>query len=46
MVMPYNEFRNKPHDTIIHELFKVVDGKITEIQTIRLDRPHGWGGGW
>lgn len=46
MVMPYNEFRGKPHDTIIHELFKVVDGKITEIQTIRLDRPYGWGGGW
>ena len=46
MVMPYNEFRAKPHDTIIHELFKVVDGRITEIQTIRLDRPYGWGGGW
>ncbi|HVW67942.1 MAG TPA: hypothetical protein VHB68_03160 [Steroidobacteraceae bacterium] len=46
MVMPANEFRHKPHDTIIHELFKVVDGKITEIQTIRLDRPYGWGGGW
>ena len=46
MVMPYNEFRGKPHDTIIHELFKVVDGKITEMQTIRLDRPYGWGGGW
>jgi hypothetical protein len=46
MVMPYNEFRGKPHDTIIHELFKIVDGRITEIQTIRLDRPYGWGGGW
>lgn len=46
MVMPYNEFRAKPHDTIIHELFKIVDGRITEIQTIRLDRPYGWGGGW
>lgn len=46
MVMPSNEWRGKPHDTIIHELFKVVDGKITEIQTIRLDRAHGWGGGW
>ena len=46
MVMPANEFRHKPHDTIIHELFKVVDGRITEIQTIRLDRPYGWGGGW
>jgi hypothetical protein len=46
MVMPPNDWRGKPHDTIIHELFKVVDGKITEIQTIRLDRPLGWGGGW
>ena len=46
MVMPANEFRRKPHDTIIHELFKVVDGRITEIQTIRLDRQYGWGGGW
>jgi hypothetical protein len=46
MVMPANEFRRKPHDTIIHELFKVVDGKIVEIQTIRLDRQYGWGGGW
>lgn len=46
MIMPGNEFRGKPHDTIIHELFKIVDGKITEIQTIRLDRPYGWGGGW
>jgi len=46
MVMPANEFRRKPHDTIIHELFKVVDGRITEIQTIRLDREYGWGGGW
>jgi hypothetical protein len=46
MVMPHNEWRAKPHDTIIHELFKIVDGNITEIQTIRLDRPYGWGGGW
>lgn len=46
MVMPANEWRGKPHDTIIHELFKVVDGKITEIQTVRLDKPLGWGGGW
>ncbi len=46
MVMPANEFRRKPHDTIIHELFKVVDGRIVEIQTIRLDRQYGWGGGW
>ena len=46
MIMPFNEFRNKPHDTIIHELFKIVDGRIIEIQTIRLDRPYGWGGGW
>ncbi|MGH7169144.1 MAG: hypothetical protein ACRELG_02560 [Gemmataceae bacterium] len=46
MVMPPNPYFRKPHDTIIHELFKVVNGKITEIQTIRLDRPYGWGGGW
>jgi hypothetical protein len=46
MVMPANEFRHQPHDTLIHELFKIVDGKITEIQAIRLDRPYGWGGGW
>lgn len=46
MVMPYSEWRSKPRNTIIHELFKVVDGEITEIQTIRLDRPYGWGGGW
>lgn len=46
MVMPPNPYFRKPHDTIIHELFKVVNGRITEIQTIRLDRPYGWGGGW
>jgi hypothetical protein len=46
MVMPPNPYFHKPHDTIIHELFKIVNGKITEIQTIRLDRPYGWGGGW
>lgn len=46
MVMPPNPYFRQPHDTIIHELFKVVNGKITEIQTIRLDRPYGWGGGW
>jgi len=46
MVMPPNPYFREPHDTIIHELFKVVNGKITEIQTIRLDRPYGWGGGW
>ncbi len=46
MVMPYSEWRSKPRNTLIHELFKVVDGKIVEIQTIRLDRPYDWGGGW
>jgi len=46
MIMPPSELRGKPRHTIIHELFKVVDGKITEIQTIRMDRPYGWGGGW
>lgn len=46
MVMPYSELRGKPRNTLIHELFKVVDGKIVEIQTVRLDRPYGWGGGW
>jgi hypothetical protein len=46
MVLPPSEWRSKPRDTIIHELFKVIDGKIVEIQTIRLDRPPGTGGGW
>ena len=46
MVMPYSEWRSKPRNTLIHELFKIVDGKIVEIQTIRLDRPYDWGGGW
>lgn len=46
MVLPPSEWRSKPRDTIIHELFKVIDGKIVEIQTIRLDRPYGTGGGW
>jgi hypothetical protein len=46
MVPPPNPMRSKPHDTIIHELFKIVDGKITEIQVIRLDRPCLSGGGW
>lgn len=46
MVMTPSPYFRKPHDTIIHELFKIVNGKITEIQTIRLDRPYGWGGGW
>ncbi len=46
MVMAPDRYFRKPHDTIIHELFKIVNGRITEIQTIRLDRPYGWGGGW
>jgi hypothetical protein len=36
----------EPHDTIIREIFKVIDGRIAEIQAIRLDRPYMWGGGW
>lgn len=46
MVMWLDEYFTQPHDTIIHQLFKVVDGKVAEIQTYRLDRPYGWGGGW
>ncbi len=41
MVLPPSEWRSKPRETLIRELFKVVDGRIAEIQTIRLDRPFG-----
>lgn len=46
MVFPPSDWPSKPRNTLIYELFKVVDGKIMEIQTIRLQRPLGWGGGW
>lgn len=46
MVLPPSEWRSRPRDTIIHEVFKVVDGRIAEIQAIRLDRPYATGGGW
>lgn len=36
----------QPHDTIIHQLFKIVGGKVAEMQTYRLDCEYGWGGGW
>ncbi len=46
MVMPPSDMRSQPRNTIIRELFKVVDGQIMEIQTVRLDRPYGTGDGW
>ncbi|EGX99487.1 hypothetical protein AZA_90291 [Nitrospirillum viridazoti Y2] len=36
----------RPHDTLIQEIFKVSDGKIQEINVIRLDMPYRWGSGW
>lgn len=46
MVLTPGAYFTKPHDTIIHQLFKIVDGKIAEMQTYRLDCEYGWGGGW
>lgn len=36
----------RPHDTLIQEVFKISDGKIQEINVIRLDMPYLWGSGW
>lgn len=46
MVMPPNPLRSQPRNTVIRELFKIIDGQITEIQVVRLDRPYGSGDGW
>lgn len=46
MVMPPNPMRSQPRNTLIQELFKIVDGKIVELQVIRMDVPYGTGDGW
>lgn len=46
IALPSSPMLAKPRFTLIQALFKIIDGRITEMQIVRFDRAYGQGGGW